>query len=58
MDKNTSPRPPALRRAVGTASAMCPQCGHRTLVKGRYDDAEGDSRAWAYCTRCPYNYDD
>jgi len=61
---NTQPQTPspAVRviraKVIGTASAMCPDCGHRALVRGRYDDAEGDSRAWAYCNRCPYNYDD
>lgn len=56
--EGTQTKPVARRSAPDTAGAMCPKCGRRALVKGRYDDAEGDSRAWAYCTKCPYNYDD
>lgn len=49
---------PIASKVPTTAQGMCPQCGRRALVKGRYDGPDGDSRAWAYCNRCPYNYED
>ena len=58
---NTTPAPkptvPPNAKRSNCRHAQCPGCKSATLVKGRYDAPDGDSIPWAYCTRCPYNYE-